>query len=70
MDQEKLARLRARYADAKGSQMYDPEFAAVAATQFTSADRRKWPFMDPATFLGAPIGPRPSPVVSPRSTWR
>ena len=57
MDQDRLAKLRARYADVMGSQIYDPEFAAVAATQFKAADQRKWPFMDPATLLAAPFRP-------------
>ncbi len=57
MDQDKLAKLRARYADAAGSRIYDPDFAAVAATQFKGVDQRKWPFMDPATFLSAPFRP-------------
>jgi agmatinase len=57
MDEDKLATLRARYADAAGSKIYDKGFAAVAATQFKAGDQRKWPFMDPATFLSAPFRP-------------
>lgn len=49
-----LERLRARYAGASGGHMYDPHFKAVADTMF-QGDRRKWPFADPATFLGAPL---------------
>ncbi|HEY8567195.1 MAG TPA: agmatinase [Beijerinckiaceae bacterium] len=56
VDDAKLAALRARYADASGSTVYDPEFARVAASQF-QGDTRKWPFMDPATFLAAPFRP-------------
>ena len=52
----KLKTLRARYAGASGGDMRDPEFKAVAAKQFTG-DRRKWPFADPATLLGAPFRP-------------
>jgi guanidinopropionase len=51
-DPKKLEDLRRRYADAKGGDIYDPDFKRVADTQFTG-DRRKWPFADPATFLGA-----------------
>ncbi len=56
MDQEKLAKLRARYADASGADIHDPHFARVAADQF-KGDKRKWPFSDVATFLGAPYRP-------------
>jgi agmatinase len=54
---EKLARLRGKYLGAKGGDIYDPEFARVAALQFKDGDRRKWPFADPATFVGAPFRP-------------
>ena len=57
IDKAKLDRLRARYAGALGGQMYDPEFQKVAALQFKDGDKRKWPFADPATFLGAPFRP-------------
>ena len=53
MDKDKLAALRARYAGAKGGDIHDPAFAAVAASVFAAPDRRKWPFADPATLLGA-----------------
>ncbi|MBK9082618.1 MAG: agmatinase [Rhizobiales bacterium] len=56
MDRDKLERLRARYADAAGAHMYDPHFAAVAASQF-QGDRRKWPFAGVATLIGAPYRP-------------
>ena len=56
VDPKKLATLRERYAAAKGGDIYDPEFRRVADTQF-QGDRRKWPFMDPATFLSAPFRP-------------
>jgi agmatinase len=52
-----LERLRAKYADAQGGDIFDPAFAKIAAGQFKGADRRKWPFMDVATFLGAPYRP-------------
>lgn len=53
MDKEKLAALRAKYAGAKGGDIQDPDFAAVSARVFSSPDRRKWPFTDPATLLDA-----------------
>jgi len=54
VDESKLQRLRERYRDAPGGVMYDPHFSAVAESQFTGGDRRKWPFADVPTFLGAP----------------
>jgi guanidinopropionase len=57
MDPKKLEALRARFAGGKGGEIHRPEFADVARITFTSADRRRWPFADPATFLGAPFRP-------------
>jgi guanidinopropionase len=57
MESGKLARLRARYGTASGGDMYDPEFKAVAASQF-SGERRKWPFAEPGTLCGAPYRPQ------------
>ncbi|WP_372422881.1 agmatinase [Salinarimonas chemoclinalis] len=57
MDDEKLARLRARYGEAKGGDIHDPAFKTVADTQFRDGERRRWPFADVATFLGAPHRP-------------
>lgn len=57
MTDDHLERLRARYGGAKGADIFDPRFRAVAQTQFSGSDRRKWPFMDVATFLGAPYRP-------------
>ena len=57
MDKAKLDALRLKYATAKGGDIHDPDFAAVAASVFTSPDRRKWPFADVATLLGAPYRP-------------
>ncbi len=56
MDDEKLKALRDRFGAARGSEIFDPEFAKVAASQF-QGDKRKWPFADPATFMGAPFRP-------------
>jgi hypothetical protein len=57
LDAKKLDALREKYSDAKGGEIYQPDFAAVAAQVFTGAERRKWPFADPATFLGCRSGP-------------
>jgi guanidinopropionase len=57
LNRDKLDALRRRYLDAKGGDIFDPEFAAVAAQVFSDPERRKWPFAEPATFLGAPYRP-------------
>jgi guanidinopropionase len=57
VDETKLERLRQRYLGALGGQMYDPHFRAVAELQFSGGERRKWPFADVATLLGAPYRP-------------
>src|SRR6185437_2838421 len=54
IDKEKLAALRAKYADAKGSDVFDPEFKKVVSLVFQGADRRKLPYGDVATLLDAP----------------
>ena len=56
VDDAKLQRLRERYLGAHGGEMYDPHFSAIAKLQF-SGERRKWPFADVATLLGAPYRP-------------
>ncbi|MBS0240540.1 MAG: agmatinase [Proteobacteria bacterium] len=53
MDKAKLDALRAKYAGAKGGDIFDPKLKAIADSVFTAPDRRKWPFADVATFLGA-----------------
>jgi guanidinopropionase len=55
MNPAKLEGLRKKYANAKGGDIFDPAFAAVAATVFIDSDQRKWPFAGVATFLGAPM---------------
>src|SRR5215813_7292821 len=55
MSPDKLEALRRKYATAKGGDIFDPAFAAVAATVFVEPDRRQWPFAGVATFLGAPM---------------
>ncbi len=59
VDKAKLDALRSRYAGGAGSQIYDPDFARVAAGQFTG-DKRVWPFAGVATLLGASYRPQPS----------
>ena len=53
MNTDKLAALRARYAEATGSDIDDPEFRRVAQTQF-QGERRRFPFAGVPTFLSAP----------------
>jgi len=53
MDPKKLEALRTKYRNAKGGDIHDPAFAEVARQVFTSSDKRRWPFADPATLLGA-----------------
>lgn len=57
MDEEKLARLRARYGRAQPGEVFDPRFAAIARAQFGEGGRRRWPFEGPASLLGAPLDP-------------
>lgn len=57
MDKTKLEALRKRFGGAQGGDISDPHFAKVAASVFTTPDRRKWPFADPATFLAAAFRP-------------
>jgi len=56
VDSEKLAKLRALYAEAGGGVMHDPHFQAIAAQVF-QGDKRKWPFADAASFVSAPYRP-------------
>ena len=56
-DKKKLAALRAKYADAKGSDVFDPEFKKVVSLVFASRDRRKLPYADVSTLLDAPYRP-------------
>jgi guanidinopropionase len=51
---EKLHALRARYADAKGTDVFDPEFKKVVSLVFKSNGGRKLPYSGVPTFLGAP----------------
>ena len=53
--EEKLERLRARYGDAAGGEIHDPEFRAVADRIFDPQGTRKAPYAGIPTFLSAPI---------------
>ncbi|NHN88071.1 agmatinase [Acetobacter conturbans] len=57
MDETKLEMLRKKYGAASGSEMFDPEFQAVAATQFSTDGRRSKPYSGVPTFLGLPYHP-------------
>ena len=57
MNRDKLDALRRKYGNAKGGDIFDTEFAAVATQVFSNPERRKWPFADPATLLGTPFRP-------------
>jgi guanidinopropionase len=54
MNADKLEALKRKYGGAKGSDIFHPPFAAVAAQMFSGDDQRKWPFAGAATFLGLP----------------
>jgi agmatinase len=55
-DKAKLDALRAKYAHAKGGDVFDPEFKKVAAMLFEGGSRKK-PYSDVSTFLAAPYRP-------------
>jgi len=50
----KLAALRAKYADGKGGDVFDPEFRKVVDLVFTGTDRRSQPYAGIPTLLAAP----------------
>lgn len=56
-DQAKLSALRQKYSGAKGSEVFDPAFRAIAQAQFTDSDRRSKPYAGIPTFLGLPYLP-------------
>jgi guanidinopropionase len=56
-DNEALDALRAKYANARGSEVFDPEFKKVVALVFQSTGSRKLPYSGVSTFLGAPHRP-------------
>ena len=57
VDKAALDALRAKYADAKGSDVFDPEFKKVVSLVFRSSGTRKLPDSGVSTFLGAPYRP-------------
>jgi len=57
VNSKKLAALRKKYSGAKGGDIFDPKFDAVAKRVFADADRRKWPFEGIATFIRLPYAP-------------
>jgi guanidinopropionase len=57
MDPSKLAALRRKYADAKGSDVSDPVFRKVVSLLFPGGDRRSLPYAGVPTFLDAPYRP-------------
>ncbi|MGE3065024.1 MAG: agmatinase [Hyphomicrobiaceae bacterium] len=57
MDQDKLARLRAKYDMASAGDVHDPEFRKVVELLFSAADRRAKPYEGIASFLDAPMLP-------------
>ncbi|MBV9523994.1 MAG: agmatinase [Alphaproteobacteria bacterium] len=54
---EKLAALRAKFGDAKGSEVFDAEFKKVVALVFDGKEQRKFPYAGVSTFLDAPYRP-------------
>jgi len=54
IDKAKLDALRAKYAEGKGSDVFDPEFKKVVSLVFAGADRRKLPYGGVSTLLDAP----------------
>ena len=56
-DQTKLEALRATYGEAKGGDVFDPNFEKVVSLVFQGRDRRKPPYSGLSTFLDAPYRP-------------
>ncbi|PWC36263.1 agmatinase [Azospirillum sp. TSO35-2] len=56
-DATKLQRLRDRYGNAAGGDIFDPQFAQVAGMMFTDGDKRALPYANAATLLDAPYRP-------------
>ena len=53
MDKEKIKRLREKYGDAKGGDVFDPEFRKVADMLFTASGNRSLPYGGIPTLLDA-----------------
>ncbi len=56
-DDEKLAKIRGKYAGVPGGVVFDPTFKRVAELQFKDGGRRVWPWANAATLLDAPYRP-------------
>ena len=56
-DQARLAALREKFAGAKGSEVFDPNFRKVVSLLFDGNDRRALPYGGIATLLDAPYRP-------------
>ncbi len=57
MDKDELERLRAKYADKHGGEIFDEGFRAVADTIFNASGSRPPPYSGIPTFLSAPSHP-------------
>lgn len=53
-DPAKLEALRAKYADAGGRDVSNPEFSKIVSLMYKSGERRKFPYSDICTLLNAP----------------
>src|ERR671935_3216961 len=54
MDAHELTRLRQKYQDAKGDDIFDPAFKQAAASLFRARGQRKLPYAGIPTLLDAP----------------
>lgn len=64
-DRQKLDRLRARYGEAGGNEIFDPHFRATADSVFKNCDKRPPPYAGVPTLSHAPFRPDSAP---PRGT--
>src|SRR5262245_10510314 len=55
MDRKNLERLRARYANAKADDVFDPEFKKLNTALFDRPGKRRLPYGGVSTFLDAPF---------------
>jgi agmatinase len=56
-NRQKLERLRAKFGDAGGNEIFDPHFRAVADSVFKDSDKRPPPYAGVPTLLRAPFRP-------------
>jgi agmatinase len=56
-NRQKLERLRAKFGEAGGNEIFDPHFRAVANSVFKDSDKRSPPYAGVATLLRAPFRP-------------